>query len=49
MDGVIEVADVDNPHSHTDEGDDLQGGASREIYETFVEASFQAKKSLFTF
>lgn len=25
MDGVIEMADVDDPNSHTNEGDDLQG------------------------
>lgn len=24
MDGVVEMADVDDPHSHTDEGDDLE-------------------------
>lgn len=23
MDGVVEVTDVDEPHSHTDEGDDF--------------------------
>lgn len=23
MDGIVEVADVDEPHGHTDEGDDL--------------------------
>lgn len=24
MDGVIEMANVDHPHGHTDEGDDLE-------------------------
>lgn len=26
MDGIIEMADVDNPHGHANEGDDLRTG-----------------------
>lgn len=45
MDGVIEVADVDYPHGHTNEGDDLQGGADqmslrRLSKDPFMEAFF---------
>jgi len=28
VDGIVEVANVDHPHGHTDEGDDLEDGQS---------------------
>lgn len=31
MDGVIEMANVDYPHSHTDEGNNLDGQAVTEM------------------
>lgn len=36
MDGVIEMANVDYPHSHTDEGDYLMDRQSAGVCQTLV-------------
>lgn len=43
MDGVIEMANVDYPHRHTDEGDDLEDRQSQSV-KSRNSASMKIKK-----
>lgn len=44
MDGVIEMTDVDYPHSHTNQGDDLQD-KQQEGHVDDISCNFQSQAS----